>query len=165
MNELLAVEGGRPAIKQVAYKHWPFYSARVEERIIERIRTGNIYAIEVDSLVEEFEEHFTRNYCSDSYGIFCGSGTAALFAAYFAIGLEYGAEVLVPTNTFRATVTPLFLLNLRPVLCEADPTTGAIDLDDAEARVTPRTQALVVTHLWGQPADMNKACSLASNTA
>ena len=162
MSELLAIEGGQPAVDPFAYRCWPFYSKGVEKRIVERIRSGDICAIEVDSLIEEFEERFTKHYCPDSYAIFCGSGTAALFSAYFAIGLEYGAEVLVPTNTFRATVTPLFLLNLCPVLCDSDPTTGGIDLDDAEARITPRTQALVVTHIWGHPVNMDKACALAS---
>jgi perosamine synthetase len=161
MSDRLAIEGGKPMISNLNYKRWPFYSSDVEEVILARIRSGDIYATEPDPIIEELESLFIQKYCPGHYALFCASGTAALFSAYFSLGLDYGAEVLVPSNTFRATVTPLLLLNLRPVLCDSDPVTGGIDLDDAEQRITKRTQALVVTHLWGHPVDMTKAKQLA----
>lgn len=161
MNNLLAIQGGMPEVSHIPRRHWPFYSQDVEEQIIQRVREGNIDAVEVDPLIKEVETIFTNSYCQGEHGIFCGSGTDALLTAYFSLGLEYGAEVLVPTNTFRTTVTPLLLLNLRPVLCDSNPETGGIDLDDAKARITSRTRALVITHLWGHPVNCRNAQAIA----
>ncbi|MHB0929635.1 MAG: DegT/DnrJ/EryC1/StrS family aminotransferase, partial [Candidatus Nanopelagicales bacterium] len=114
----------------------------------------------MDVSIESFERNFVDQLCPGHYAIFCSTGTAGLHSAYFALGLENEAEVLVPTNTFRATVTPLLQLNLTPVFCDSNPITGAIDLEDAEKRITSQTKALVVTHIWGHPADMDKAVAL-----
>jgi dTDP-4-amino-4,6-dideoxygalactose transaminase len=97
--------------------------------------------------------------------LFCGSGSAALLAAYFGLDLDPRAEVLVPTNTYPTTVTPLLLLNLRPVLCDSDPATGNIDLGDAKRRLTSRTQAIAVTHMWGHPAALDELAAFASSHA
>jgi len=140
---------------------WPFYSPSTQALVANLIGQGRSYASAQDPLITEFEERFAHLHCDTGHALFCGSGTAALFSAYFGLGLEPGAEVLVPTNTFRATVTPLLLLNLQPVLCDSDPITGNIDIDDAQARVTSRTAALVVTHLAGRPVNMERASALA----
>jgi len=156
----LALDGGPPAVPPLSFRRWPFYSTKVAAAIVERVVSGNLYATEIDPLIEGFEERFTQRLCPGYKSIFCSTGTAALSSAYFALGLDPGAEVLVPTNTFRATVTPLLLLNLRPVLCDSDSHTGTIDLDHAESKITSRTQALVVTHIWGHPADLKRACRI-----
>ena len=122
---------------------------------------GRTYASGPDELIDGFVERFTTGIAPGTYGIFHGSGTSALLAAYFGLGLSRGCEVLVPTNTFRATVTPLLLLGIRPVPCEADPETGCLDARDAERRITRRTEAIAVTHLWGHPADMDQVMRVA----
>lgn len=162
MNNLLVIEGGQPAVSFLKYRRWPFYEKDVAIKITDVVNKGEVYASAKNIFIEQLENCFTALHCPDGHAIFCGSGTAALFTAYFALGFEPEAEILVPTNTFRATVTPLFLLNLRPVLCDSDYNTGLIDLDDAESKITSKTQGLVVTHLWGHPVDMDKACNLAT---
>ncbi|MFF2019512.1 DegT/DnrJ/EryC1/StrS family aminotransferase [Paenibacillus sp. NPDC058177] len=157
----LALFGGTPAVQKEPSKVWPFYSSSVEKIILQKIRTGDVETTKIDNLVDEFETSFTRQYCEGAFGVFCNSGTSALLTAYFSLGLDYGAEVLVPSNTFRATVTPLLLLNLRPILCDSDRVVGSICLKDAESKITSKTQAIVVTHLWGHPVDMDKVRSLA----
>lgn len=157
----LALFGGSPAVNFAEVKKWPFYSEN-KDAIFNKIRTGDIAATNVDSDIIAFEQSFIDTQCPGFSAVFCSTGTAGLLSAYFAIGLDKGAEVLVPSNTFRATVTPLLLLNLVPVFCDTDPVTGTIDLDDAARKITNKTQALVVTHMWGHPADMSKAVALAS---
>lgn len=141
---------------------WPFWSKSVESSILERVRTGDIYATTIDPIIEKFETEFENVCCPGKKTIFCNTGTSGLLAAYFSLNLDTDAEVLVPTNTFRATVTPLLILGLSPIFCDCDYSTGLINFDDVERRITPRTQALVVTHLWGHPANMHRAMEIAS---
>lgn len=141
---------------------WPFWSKEVEETVLNRIRMGDIYATEIDPIIEKFESDFETICCPGKKVIFCNTGTSGLLAAYFALKLDPGSEVLVPTNTFRATVTPLLTLGLSPVFCDCDYNTGLINLDDVERRITSKTQALVVTHMWGHPVNMERATALAS---
>jgi perosamine synthetase len=152
----LALFGGAPAVTALPTRAWPFYREDTRHEIAERVRVGDVYAAGHHADVALVEDRFRAVHADVPFAVFTSSGTAALFSAYFGLELPAGSEVLVPTNTFLATATPLFLLNLRPVLCDADPATGEIDLDDAGSRVTARTSALVVTHLWGHPADMVK---------
>jgi perosamine synthetase len=87
------------------------------------------------------------------------SGTAALHAMYAAT-LQPGDEVIVPAYTFFATVTPLLHLGVRPVLADCDES-GNLDPQDAEAQITSRTRAIMVTHMWGIPANMSALSQLA----
>lgn len=160
MSEL-ALFGGPVSVNSLPTRRWPFYSTTVEPSIIHKIRTGDVGATNPDEHIELLEHEFAKRLCDNAYTIFCGSGTAGLLSAYFAMGFSRQAEVLVPSSTFRATVTPLLLLNLVPVFCDSDPETGLIDLDNAASKVTERTEGLVVTHLWGHPVDMDNAVALA----
>lgn len=125
------------------------------------VARGETYASDDHPLVDEVETALGRRFgASGRACLFLGSGTSALLAAYHALDLEPGAEVLVPAQTFHATAGPLLWLGLRPVLCDCHTPSGLVDIDDAEAKVGPRTQALVVTHLWGRLADMRAARAL-----
>jgi dTDP-4-amino-4,6-dideoxygalactose transaminase len=83
-------------------------------------------------------------------------------AAYTAIGVGPGDEVLVPTFTFLSTASPLFLLGAVPVLCDSGDEYGNVTAESIEPRITPNTRAIVVTHLWGEPCDMTPILALAS---
>jgi perosamine synthetase len=156
----LAVNGGKPAVEALP-RRWPFYSSAVEDTVRSIIASGEVSATHPHPLVEEVERRFVEAHCPGGFGVWCGSGTAALFSAYFALGLDAGDEVLVPSMTFRATVTPLLLLNLRAIFYDANPASGEVNIEDVAARITPRTRVIVVTHLWGRPADMGAVCALA----
>jgi perosamine synthetase len=161
MSSGLMSENGSSGLDSTAKRLWPFFSIGTEERVLTKLRSGNLAAMHIDPIIDEAEQLLTSTLSPGSRAIFCGSGTDALLSAYFALNLDADAEVLVPTNTFRATVTPMMLLGLRPVLCDSTPYSGGIDLVDAERRVTSKTQAIVVTHLWGHPVDMHAVMALA----
>lgn len=88
--------------------------------------------------------------CGVGFGAGVGCGTDAIALGLQACGISAGAEVLLPANTFIATLIGVRRAGATPVLVDCDPHTGLIDLDAANARVTPRTKAVVVVHLYGQ---------------
>ena len=91
----------------------------------------------------------------------CLSGcTSALLLALRLLGIGRGYEVLVPTLTFAACANVVEQLGATPVLVDSEPSTGLVDLDDAERRLTPRTRALIAVHLGGRPVDMDRLKAL-----
>jgi dTDP-4-amino-4,6-dideoxygalactose transaminase len=90
------------------------------------------------------------------------NGTDALELSLRAAGLQPGDEVLVPANTFIATALAVARAGGRPVLVDCDPTFQLIDVDQAAARVTPRTRFIIPVHLYGQMAPMERIDALAA---
>ncbi len=89
------------------------------------------------------------------------SATTALHLALAALDIRAGDEVLVPDFTFPATANVVVQLGATPVLVDVDPRTFAIDVEDAEGRITPRTRAVMPVHPFGLSADMNHVMDLA----
>jgi dTDP-4-amino-4,6-dideoxygalactose transaminase len=83
------------------------------------------------------------------------SCTAALILAMRVLGVGPGDEVLVPAMTFVASANAVEHAGATPVLVDSEPTSGLIDLDLAEASITPRTKAIMPVHLAGRPVDMD----------
>jgi perosamine synthetase len=115
-----------------------------------------------DGILAEYEDHLA-SFLSRRYCILTNSGTNALHSAFFAAGIEPGDEVIAPTYTFHATVTPLFQLGAVPVLADAEPDTGNLDVADVRRKLTDRTRAIVVTHQYGHPADLPTLREVASS--
>jgi perosamine synthetase len=95
-----------------------------------------------------------------AHGLSCANGTCALQLAFGAL-LEPGWDVLVPSWTFIATAAMVVAAGCRPVFCDALPDTFQIDPADAERRITPRTRAIVATHVYGCPVDVDAVQDLA----
>jgi dTDP-4-amino-4,6-dideoxygalactose transaminase len=106
-----------------------------------------------------FEEEFAT-YCRARYCIGVASGTAALQLALEALGISKGDEVIVPANTFIASVLPVLRLGASPVLVDCDESTATIDVDRVAAAIGSRTKAVVAVHLYGQPADVDPLLEL-----
>jgi dTDP-4-amino-4,6-dideoxygalactose transaminase len=88
------------------------------------------------------------------------SCTAALMLALLVHGIGPGDEVLVPAMTFVASANAVENVGATPVLIDAEPRTGQIDLDAAEAAITPVTRAIMPVHLAGRPIDMDRVNEL-----
>ncbi len=93
--------------------------------------------------------------CGAGYGIGLASGTEALELGLHACGVKAGDEVIVPAFTFIATGSAVSALGARPVFADIEPASFNLDPDQIEARITPRTRAIVVVHLFGLAADMD----------
>ncbi|MGC9502102.1 DegT/DnrJ/EryC1/StrS family aminotransferase [Baaleninema sp.] len=99
--------------------------------------------------VKAFERDFART-CGVEYGIGVACGTDAIALGLRACGIGTGDEVIVPANTFIATLIGVLHAGATPVLVDCDPNTALIDLEAAERAITPRTQAILPVHLYGQ---------------
>jgi dTDP-4-amino-4,6-dideoxygalactose transaminase len=99
--------------------------------------------------------------CGVAHGIGLASGTDALILALRACGVQAGDEVLLPPFTFVATGSAVSALGAKPVFVDIRPDTYNIDPSELERRVTPRTRAIVVVHLYGLSADMDPILAFA----
>lgn len=113
--------------------------------------------------VQRFEEHY-RTYIGTQHCISCGNGLDALhliLRAYKELGqLHDGEEIIVPANTYIATILAITENNLTPVLVEPDITTLEIDDNRIEAAITPRTCAIMLVHLYGRCAYTEKISNI-----
>ncbi|WP_158674695.1 DegT/DnrJ/EryC1/StrS family aminotransferase [Streptomyces hoynatensis] len=125
-------------------------------------RSGRLSFYGREGLLGRYEDELAA-YHGVRHAVLTNSGTSALYSAYFGLGLEPGDEVIAPTYTYLATVTPLVGLGVVPVLADADPETGNLDPDDVRRRITDATRAIVVTHQWGHPVEMDEIMQLATD--
>ena len=107
-----------------------------------------------------FEQEFA-SWCGTSYSIAISNGSLALSAAYLAIGLGPGDELITTPRTFIATASSAVLLGARPVFADVDADSGAITAATIAPLITPHTKAIAVVHLGGWPADMPAILDLA----
>ena len=110
--------------------------------------------------VHALEEEVAK-YCGTKFAVGVASGTDALLLALHAAGVGPGDEVLLPTFSFVATADSVSLLGAIPVFVDIDPSTFAIDAAQLEAKITPRTRAIIPVHLYGHSADMDTIDSVA----
>jgi dTDP-4-amino-4,6-dideoxygalactose transaminase len=116
--------------------------------------------------VKAFENNFA-SYCATNYCIGVGNGLDALtliFKAYIQLGkLQKGDEVIVPANTYVASILAILEAGLIPVLVEPKLETYTINPDLIEERITLKTKAILVVHLYGQLAEMEVINAIATN--
>ena len=114
--------------------------------------------------VNSFETNFA-NYCSSKYCIGVGNGLDALtliFKGYIALGkMQKGDEVIVPANTFIATILSVLQADLVPVLVEPKLETYNINPDLIQDKITSKTKAILAVHLYGQLAEIDKINEIA----
>ena len=120
---------------------------------VSRITTGGWYL--QGQATQDFEAQYAR-YIGTNQCVACGNGYDALWLmlrAYIILGrLHAGDEVIVPANTFIATISAISDNGLKPILVEPDPTTLEIDDSKIEQAITERTKAIMIVHLYGRCA-------------
>jgi len=110
--------------------------------------------------VSEFEKELAQ-YCGAAHGVGCSSGSDALLLALHALGVGPGDEVILPPFTFFASVGAVCRLGAHPVFADIDPVTFNVDPAEVASKITPRTRAIMVVHLFGQTAEMQPIQQLA----
>jgi len=110
--------------------------------------------------LKEFEEEFA-SFCGVKYAIGTSSGTTAIHLALVGAGVKPEDEVITVPNTFIATVEPIFHLGAKPVFVEVDEKTSNMNPDNLEKAITDKTRAIIVVHLYGQPAEMDRINEIA----
>ena len=110
--------------------------------------------------VKRFESEFA-NYVDREYGIAVTSGSAALDVAVKAIGIGEGDEVIMPTFTIISPAASIVRQGAIPVLVDSDPVTWNMNVEDIEAKITSKTKAILVVHIYGLPVDMEPVLDIA----
>jgi len=111
--------------------------------------------------LERFEEDWARA-CSMPHGIAVSNGSVALDVAISLLRLEPGDEVIVPSFTIISPVQSIVRAGGVPVLVDSDPVDWQMDATRLEERITDRTRAILVVHIYGHPADMDPVLEVAA---
>jgi len=111
--------------------------------------------------VARFEANLAR-YHGTATAVGVASGMAALELTLRELGVGPGDEVITGAHTFVGTVTAIVLAGATPVLVDADPATGLIDVEGVPRAITPRTRALLPVHFYGHPVDLTRLQEIAA---
>ena len=154
-----AILGGKPAVtqSQAEANRWPILTEEDEQAVVEVMRSGNITT---NPVARELEQEYAA-FVDRKFALSHNNGTSALMAAFFAIDLLPGDEVIVPTATFWASVIPMLWLGAVPVFCECEEERLGLCPSDVEGKITDKTRAIVVVHLWGLPSKMTELRAIA----
>ena len=106
-------------------------------------------------------EKKVADYLGVKYCVAVGNGLDALTLSLLSLKLPDKSEVIVPSNTFYASVLAIIRAGLTPVFCEPDPDTFNISEENIKKLITSKTSAILVVHLYGNPCQMDKICKLA----
>lgn len=132
------------------------YQNEIEEKVLQVLRSGSyILGQEVADFEKEFAAYLSGKYC---VGVACGLD--ALRIAFRILEIGQGDEVIAPANTYIASIMGITLNGATPVLVEPDSYYN-IDVDRIEEYITNRTKAILVVHLYGQPAKMDRIMEIA----
>jgi perosamine synthetase len=157
MSNKLAIDGGTP----VREARLPYGRQWLDENdiaaMVEVLRSD---WLTTGPKVGEFEEAFA-DFVDAEEAVAVSNGTAALHAAVYAIGIGSGDEVIVPPMTFAASANCVVYQDGTPIFADVDPDTLLIDPAQIEARITPRTKAIVAVDYTGQPCDYDALQAIA----
>lgn len=110
--------------------------------------------------VKQFEEQFALR-VNRKYGIAVSNGSAALDVALVALGITAGDEVILPTFTIISCAAAIVRCGAVPVVVDCDANTWNMDVNQIEDKITPKTKAIMIVHIYGLPVDMEPVLALA----
>jgi dTDP-4-amino-4,6-dideoxygalactose transaminase len=137
-------------------QHQPIQS-QLEQAIQSVLEQGDFI---LGQAVSDFEKAFAAA-SETEYGVGVASGTDAIALGLEACNIGAGDEVILPANTFVATLIGVLRVGAKPVFVDCDPQTALIDLAAAARAITPRTKAIIPVHLYGQMVSPRQLLDLA----
>jgi perosamine synthetase len=137
----------------------PVFGEREAEYTAECIRTG--WVSSAGRFIEEFEQRWAA-FCGMKYGVAVNNGTSALELAVETLDLKPGDEVIMPAFTIISCALAVVRNGGVPVVVDSDPVAFGLDIDQLEARITPRTRAIMPVHIYGHPVDMDPVRAIAT---
>jgi len=141
----------------LSLQHQPIQT-QIQQVIAEIIQRGDFI---LGQALAEFETAFAAA-CGVQYGIGVACGTDAIALGLQACGIQPGDEIIIPANTFIATIIGVMQAKAIPILVDCDPDTALIDLTAAEIAITSKTKAIIPVHLYGQMVSPIKLLDLAN---
>jgi dTDP-4-amino-4,6-dideoxygalactose transaminase len=159
MAQKLALEGGEP-IRNTAFPSWPQIDQDCVEAATKVLKSGKINYW-TGTIGREFEKQFA-SYCDCEFGIALANGTVALELALRVAGISAEDEIIVTPRSFIASASAAVTLGATPVFADIDRVSQNITAETISKVLTPKTKAIIVVHLAGWPAEMDKIMRLAS---
>ncbi len=129
-----------------------------KKNVLECLKTNWISS--EGKFVKEFEKNFS-NYNSRKYGIAVSSGTAALEIAVKSLNLPKNSEILIPSFSIISTALCVIKCNLKPVLVDCSLSTWNVNTKEIINKITKKTSAIIITHIYGLPVDISKVLKIA----
>lgn len=129
--------------------------------VAEAIRSGTLTSTK-GQFVPQLEKRFAASLVT-KHAHACSSGTAAVHVAVAAIDPEPGDEIVTSPITDMGALSPILYQGAVPVFAEVDPSTWNVTAESIESRLSPRTKAIIVTHLFGNPCEMGEIMELANS--
>lgn len=136
----------------------PLLNGNEKKYLCECIDTGWISS--EGPFVKEFEQKMSAT-VNRKYGIAVSNGTAALEVAAQALGIGEGDEVIMPAFTIISCAMAVTKLGAVPVLVDSDLHTWNMNVDEIEAKITPKTKAIMIVHIYGLPVEVDAVLALA----
>lgn len=136
----------------------PLLNGNEKKYLLECIETGWISS--EGPFIKEFEQRFSAR-MGRKHGIAVSNGTAAIDAAVEALGIGPGDEVIMPTFTIISCIAQIVRNGGKPILVDSDPVTWNMDVTQIEAKITARTKAIMIVHIFGLPVDVAPVLDIA----
>lgn len=155
---VLAIHGG-PRVKTTPFGKGRRFDEAEAQEVLEALEQNTLF-YHHGQKVKTFLRDFNALY-GVQYSVAVSSGTAAIHVALGAAGVSVGDEVITSPITDQGTVIGILYQNAIPVFADLDPRTYNLDARSVEARITPRTKAIVAVHLAGNPCDMDALMDVA----
>ncbi len=138
---------------------WPFYTEEEIEEVKNVLNSGKVNYW-TGNQTNLFEKEFAKE-IGVEYAVAFANGTLALSAAYLALGIKKGDEIITTPRTFIATASTIMLLGAKPIFADVDINSGNITAENIKPLINKSTKAISVVHLGGWPAEMEPICALA----
>ncbi len=135
----------------------PYFTGREKEYVNQCI--DSTWISSKGEFIGKFERGFAQ-FVGAEYATTVSNGTVAIHLALEALGIGPGDEVIVPTLTYIASVNTIIQTGAKPVFVDSLESTWQVDPKDVEAKITPRTKAVMAVHLYGLPCDMDALTSI-----
>lgn len=166
-KEKLAILGGEP-IRKNPFPAWPYLGQEEIDAVVDVIKKGHLSSFAAPpsnfflggEKIRELENNFA-SYHGIKYAISVNNATAGLHAALAAARIGPGDEVIVTPYSFTSSATCILMQNAIPVFADVGLETYNIDPEEIRKNITPRTKAIIVVHLQGNPARMDEIMDIA----
>jgi dTDP-4-amino-4,6-dideoxygalactose transaminase len=158
MGSELALLGGPKAVtRETPDMRWPVVTDEDREAVLGVLEA---WSMSDWKITIEFERQYAA-WIGQRHALAYSTGTGAIHGAMFGLGWGRGDEIITPTWTYWGTHTQLLNVHAVPVFCDIEQNTLCLSPDDVERRITPRTRGIIVVHMCGYPAEMDRIMQIA----
>ena len=158
-TEKPAILGGKP-VRTKPFPAWPVVMENDEKGWMEVLHSKEWCRAGNGHFATQFEDVWAKT-LGAKYCVTTSCGTTALYTALNALGVGPGDEVILPPYTFVATMNVILMQHALPVFVDSDRETSQIDAHKIEAKITPRTRAVMPVHLGGNPVNLDVVLEVA----